>query len=79
MGQVHPLPKTPSTDVPLPPVQQAGAVRFIDSAQCGLCGAKLSARALRYHVVSPQSCDATLTVCHTCRRAALGEGYRPVE
>lgn len=77
MGQVHPLPKTPSTDVP--PVQQAGAVRSIDSAQCGLCGAKLSARALRYHVVSPQSCDATLTVCHTCRRAALGEGYRPVE
>ena len=77
MGQVHPLPKTPSTDVPL--VQQAGAVRSIDSAQCGLCGAKLSARALRYHVVSPQSCDATLTVCRTCQKAVLGEGYRPAQ
>lgn len=77
MGQVHPLPKAPSIDTL--PVQQAGTVRFIDSAQCGLCGAKLSTRALRHHVVSPQSCDATLTVCHTCHRAALGEGYRPAE
>ena len=33
------------------------AVRSIDSAHCGLCGAKLSARALRYHVVSPQCCE----------------------
>jgi len=77
MGQVHPLPKAPSTDVP--PVQQAGTVRSIVSAQCGLCGAKLSTRALRRRVVSPQSCDATLTVCHTCHKAALGEGYRPAE
>ena len=77
MGQVHPLPQAPSTDEP--PFQQAGTVRSIDSAHCGLCGAKLSARALRYHVVSPQSCDATLTVCHTCHKAALGEGYRPAQ
>jgi len=77
MGQVHPLPQAQSVDAP--PVQQAGAIRSIDSAHCGLCGAKLSARALRSHVVSPQSCDATLTVCHTCHRAALGEGYRPAQ
>jgi len=77
MGQVHPLPQSLPIDVL--PVQPAGAVRSIDSAQCGLCGAKLSARALRHHVVSPQSCDATLTVCHTCHKAALGEGYRPAE
>jgi hypothetical protein len=77
MGQVHPLPQALPIDVL--PVQQAGAVRSIDSAQCGLCGAKLSARALRHHVVSPQSCDATLTVCHTCHKAALGEGYRPAQ
>jgi hypothetical protein len=77
MGQVHPLPQATSTDEL--PVQQAGTVRSIDSAQCGLCGAKLSARALRHRVVSPQSCDATLTVCHTCQKAALGEGYRPAE
>jgi len=75
MGQVHPLPQEPSNDVP--PIHQSGAVRSIDSTQCGLCGAKLSARALRHRVVSPQSCDATLTVCHTCHKAALGEGYRP--
>lgn len=77
MGQVHPLPQAAPDD--LPPNQQAGTVRSIDSAQCGLCGAKLSARALRHHLVPPQSCDATLTVCHTCRKAALGEGYRPAE
>ena len=77
MGQVHPLPQAPSTDERS--VGQAGTVRSIDSAHCGLCGAKLSARALRHHVVSPQSCDATLTVCHTCHKAALGEGYRPAQ
>jgi predicted RNA-binding Zn-ribbon protein involved in translation (DUF1610 family) len=78
MGQVHPMP-TPSEDrdaaVTLPPA----TVRSIDSAHCGLCGAKLSARALRYHVVSPQCCETMITVCHVCRKAALGEGYRPAE
>jgi hypothetical protein len=42
-------------------------------------GTKLGARALRYHVVSPLCCKAALTLCHTCRRAAIGEGYRPAE
>ena len=77
MGQVHPLPQADAPDV-----VQAGppaTVRSIDSAHCGLCGAPLSSRALRYHVVSPQSCEAPLTVCHTCHRAALGEGYRPAQ
>jgi hypothetical protein len=77
MGQVHPLLKAPSTDAQ--PIQPTGTVRSIDSAQCGLCGVTLSARALRHHVVSPQSCDGVLTVCHTCHKAALGEGYRPAE
>jgi hypothetical protein len=77
MGQVHPLPQPASADDA--PQQMAGVVRSIDSSHCGLCGAKLSARALRHHVVSPQSCDATLTVCHTCHKAALGEGYRPAQ
>jgi hypothetical protein len=72
MGQVHPLAETNVTDAQLPPA----AVRSIDSAHCGLCGAPLSARSLHYHVVSPQSVDP-LTVCHTCHRAAIGEGYRP--
>ncbi len=77
MGLVHPLPKATSTDEV--PAAHAGTVRPIDSAHCGLCGAKLGVRALRHHVVSPQSCDATLTVCHTCHKAALGEGYRPAK
>jgi hypothetical protein len=77
MGQVHPLPQSSSTDARA--LKQSGTVQSIDSAQCGLCGAKLSARALRHHVVSPLSCYTTITVCHTCQRAALGEGYRPAE
>ena len=79
MGQVHPMPNqsedhaAPATDKP------PATVRSIDSAHCGLCGAKLSARALRYRVVSPQCCESTITVCRTCRKAALSEGYRPAE
>jgi hypothetical protein len=77
MGQVHPLPIQPEgrdAAVTSPPA----TVRSIDSAHCGLCGAKLSARSLRYRVISPQRCEM-MTVCHTCRKAALGEGYRPAE
>jgi predicted RNA-binding Zn-ribbon protein involved in translation (DUF1610 family) len=78
MGQVHPLPtQSDAGDAPL--THPPATVRSIDSAHCGLCGTQLSARALRYHVVSPQCCDAAITVCHTCRNAALGEGYRPAE
>jgi len=78
MGQVHPLPpQSGSVDAPL--IGTSATVRSIASAHCALCGAKLSARALRYHVVSPQCCESTITVCHTCRKAALGEGYRPAE
>lgn len=74
MGQVHPIAKTDVTEpVSAPPA----TVRSIDSVQCSLCGEPLSARSLRYHVVSPQAVGAPLTVCHTCHRAALGEGYRP--
>jgi predicted RNA-binding Zn-ribbon protein involved in translation (DUF1610 family) len=78
MGQVHPLP-TQSDSGDVHANKAPATIRSIDSAHCGLCGAKLSARALRYHVVSPQCCDVPITVCHTCRKAALGEGYRPAE
>jgi hypothetical protein len=77
MGQVHPLP-TQSDGRDAAMTQPPATVRAIGSAHCGLCGAKLSARSLRYHVVSPQACEM-LTVCHMCRKAALGEGYRPAE
>lgn len=78
MGQVHPMP-TESDGCDAAVAKPPATVHSIDSAHCGLCGAKLSARSLRYHVVSPQSCETTITVCHLCRRAALGEGYRPAE
>jgi hypothetical protein len=77
MGQVHPLPKDDHAEA-----SQLGSeatVHQIADARCGLCGAAISAHSLRYHVVSPQSCDATVTVCHLCHRAALGEGYRPAQ
>jgi hypothetical protein len=81
MGQVHPLPKAPAADDTTPPVLEPGQsnVRSIDSTTCALCGCKLTTRALRYHMVSPQSCDDRLTVCHMCHKAVLGEGYRPAE
>lgn len=79
MGQVHPMPTQSDGRMAAVTGQPPATVRAIDSAHCGLCGAKLSARTLRYHVVSPQCCDTMITVCHVCRKAALGEGYRPAE
>jgi len=77
MGQVHPMPaQSEGRDAAV--TNPPATVRSIDSAHCGLCGAKLSARSLRYHVISPQRCEM-MTVCHTCRKASLGEGYRPAE
>jgi predicted RNA-binding Zn-ribbon protein involved in translation (DUF1610 family) len=78
MGQVHPMP-TQSDRAEAPLTEAPSTVRSIDSAHCGLCGARLSTRTLRYHVVSPQCCDTPITVCHICRNAALSEGYRPAE
>jgi hypothetical protein len=77
MGQVHPLPTQPDGQV-APVTNPPATVRSIDSAHCALCGNKLSAKSLRYHLVSPQACEM-ITVCHTCHKAALGEGYRPAE
>lgn len=80
MGEVHPLPKAPAADdLPVSLQRHDAAVRSIDSTTCALCGKQLSPRALRYHMMSPRSCDVRLTVCHVCRKAALGEGYRPAD
>jgi hypothetical protein len=77
MGQVHPMPTQPdghAAPVTMPPA----TVHSIESAHCALCGAKIGTRSLRYRVVSPHACE-TITVCRTCHKAALGEGYRPAE
>ena len=77
MGQVHPLP-TQSEGQPATMPSPPAAARSIECARCSLCGSILSAGSLRYHLVSPQRCEM-ITVCHTCHKAALGEGYRPAE
>ncbi|NLE22115.1 MAG: hypothetical protein GX624_04965 [Actinobacteria bacterium] len=80
MGQVRPMPNQSEERraSPLDATAPTAEVRSIESGHCALCGARLSARSLRYHVVSPQVCEM-ITVCHTCHKAALGEGYRPAE
>ncbi|HET6497086.1 MAG TPA: hypothetical protein VFH61_17190 [Thermoleophilia bacterium] len=81
MGEVHPLPASSHEDDPAVhpafAANEAANVSFIDAASCALCGVRLTASMLCYHVVSPQRCDTRITVCHLCRKAALGEGYRP--
>jgi hypothetical protein len=79
MGQVRQMPNQPESSLaPVAANAPAAEVRPIDGAHCALCGARLSGRSLRYHVVSPQCCEM-ITVCRTCHKAALGEGYRPAE
>ncbi len=80
MGQVSPLPSSrpaASSDVAPQVSRPVSPVRMIATTRCALCGARLEEGAERFMVVSPQSVDRPLTVCHTCRNAALTEGYRP--
>jgi hypothetical protein len=45
-------------------------------ARCDLCGEALGSHAGHFHMVSPLTARH-VSVCRTCRRAALSEGYRP--
>ncbi len=45
--------------------------------QCSLCGLPLDDERPRFSLVSPMGHGKRITVCSTCHRAALGEGYRP--
>jgi hypothetical protein len=45
-------------------------------ARCDLCGELLGEHSGHFHMVSPLTARH-VSVCRTCRRAALGEGYRP--
>lgn len=83
MSQVHPLPAAPEHDEPHVHGATDGIGSLADDlaiagCECGLCGASIPAGALQYRMISPQSSRAAMTVCHLCRKAALGEGYRPV-
>jgi hypothetical protein len=77
MGQLYPLHS--QGDASATQTDRVASVSVLNVAQCGLCGASLSADALRFRMVSPLVGGACLTVCHTCRNAALGEGYRPAD
>ena len=79
MAQVVPLPSAdngPHRDhqarrlKPVPPIESALVV-------CALCGRPLSRDQRRFSLVSPIGRGTRVTVCSTCHRAALGEGYRP--
>ena len=46
-----------------------------EAVHCALCDKSVTKR-LHYHVVSPLNLVGTITVCRSCLRAALGQGYR---
>jgi hypothetical protein len=43
---------------------------------CALCGAPLRGSSQMYRLISPFVSAGKVTVCRTCRRAAVREGYR---
>ncbi len=74
---------TQGTPVPLdaPAAKAPARARPVTSssreyAVCDLCGAQLGRNAGHFHMVSPLTARH-VSVCRTCRRAALSEGYRP--
>lgn len=79
MGQVSPLPspgnrpQTARTEKHLEVV----APLEPDHVHCALCGLPLGREARRFSLVSPIREGEQVTVCSTCHKAALGEGYRP--
>ena len=56
---------------------EAATLTLIEEVRCALCGTSLVGKRKRYRLVSPFASMDTITVCWICRRAALGEGYRP--
>lgn len=62
----------PAPEVKRRPVDTASR----EYARCDLCGEALGGHAGQFHMVSPLTARH-VSVCRTCRRAALSEGYRP--
>jgi hypothetical protein len=75
MGSLHPLLNTNTTG-PAPEKLVEATVTSLEP-RCALCGAKLVGQHMSHQLVPPQSADHSITVCHVCNKAALGEGYRP--
>ena len=75
MGQIRPL-HPAAHDAPI--VSDRGGRPVASIVRCELCGAPLTEPSQRFQLVSPRRRVAPMVVCHTCRNAALGEGYRPM-
>ena len=70
----------PSADPQAPPssrIGEAATLTLIDDVRCALCGTSLVGTRERHRLVSPLVSMGEVTVCRTCHRAALSEGYRP--
>ena len=76
MGQLHTL-LSPTEETLVS--SQAASVLTMEAVRCSLCGTPLKGNKLRFHMVSPRYVGGTVTVCSTCHRAAIGEGYRPAD
>ncbi len=75
-SDVAALPFEAALSVPPVAKRSTGAAAAREYARCDLCGEPLGRHAGRFPMVSPLTARY-VTVCRTCRRAALGEGYRP--
>lgn len=76
MGQIQPLHPVVQDDTFIGGEYPGRPVASI--VRCELCGAQLPEPSQRHQLVSPRRRATLITTCHTCRNAALGEGYRPV-
>lgn len=79
MAQIVPLPSPGEEpeETARPKRLEIVAPPASDSVVCSLCGLALAADARRFVLVSPMGGGRQVVVCSMCRRAALGEGYRP--
>jgi hypothetical protein len=75
MGQAQQLPAPEKRDRAA--VGAVTPLTSLEDMRCALCGSSLVGQRQRYHMVSPLVSMGAVTVCRTCRRAALSEGYRP--
>jgi hypothetical protein len=76
MGQIQPLHPVVQDDTTIGAEHARSPVASI--VRCELCGAQLPEPTQRFELVSPRRRATPMVACHTCRNAALGEGYRPV-
>lgn len=74
-----PEPDIRSADRPIPIRPVPASVVPLREVRCALCGAPLVRVAERFQVVSPLVADGgrAVTVCRTCLRATVSEGYMP--